>query len=476
MTGKRRPGWLKAPVAVALVVSLLGLGSPAGAGPVGPQFQVSQVGPPGNPFNMLFIVRESAVAYSDAASDRYLVVWAAKDDSPGGDSTYEIWGRLYTGSGAPVTNEFRISEMGAPNDDDYFVTSPAVAYNSQAKEFLVVWAAEDDQPGMVQDEAEIFGQRVSVSGAQPGVQDFPISKLSQQGGGDPSRSSLFPSVAYNSDLNEYLVVWEGHYPLVRLGAAEAEIYAQRLSATGTPNAPRTRVSTTGPNGNTEYEAEDPDVVYNPLVDEYFVVWASTDGGAAYGTEIFSQRLGAGPANAGAEIGSDKRITYVTPDPAVDNSAELPAVSFNPTDLRYLVAWSDSRVIGGAEDNEVWAQALYANSNWWAGKPAGPPTQLSQIGLDGGAGHPDVVYDAVDKKHLVVFAARVKGETAVYGQAVTSSGKPTGADDFAISTMPQDGLAVFPSVAYGSKPNQYLVEWTGVDKVNYVQIWARRVAP
>ncbi|KAA0233412.1 MAG: hypothetical protein JJLCMIEE_02822 [Acidimicrobiales bacterium] len=474
MTTSTEQGWLKAAVAAALVVSLLGLGSPAGAGPVGPQFQVSQVGPPGSPSAIILPwFRESAVAYTDAATDRYLVVWAAQDNFPGGDSTYEVWGRLYTGSGSPVTNEFRISEMGAPNDDDYLVSSPAVAYNSQAKEFLVVWAANDDQPGMALGELEIFGQRVSPAGAQPGVQDFRISK--QGAGGDPSQDALFPSVAYNSDLNEYLVVWQGDRVLLRSGAPEEEIYAQRLSATGGEKAPEARISTTGPYGDTAYQAVMPDVVHNPVVDEYFVVWSATDGGATYGTEIFSQRLGAGPANAGTEIGTDKRVTYVTPDPTTENSAVTPAVSFDPTELRYLVVWGDSRVVNGAEDSEVWAQALHANSNWWAGKAAGPPTQLSQTGPGGIATVPDVVYNAAAKQHLVVFAAQEKGEQpAVYGQATNSSGEPTGADDFAISTMP---FAIYPSVAYGSKPNQYLAIWTGAfDEETYFEIWARKVAP
>ncbi|RIK04880.1 MAG: hypothetical protein DCC48_12645 [Acidobacteria bacterium] len=469
-------------MAAALVVSLLGLGGPAGAGPVGPQFQVSQVGPPGSIFQEVDLYpRQSAVAYTDAVTDRFLVVWAANDDSPGGDSTDEVWGKLYTGSGVPVTNEFRISEMGTPNDSNYYATSPAVAYNSQAKEFLVVWAADDDQPGMAKGEMEIFGQRVSLAGAQPGVQDFRISN--QGAGGNPSQDAVYPSVAYNSDLNEYLVVWQGDRVLLGVGSPETEIYAQRLSATGVEKAPEARISTTGPYGDTAYQALTPDVVHNRVVDEYFVVWSATDGGAAYGTEIFSQRLGAGPANAGAEIGTDKRVTYVTPDPTTENSAVTPAVSFDPTELRYLVVWADSPIVNSAKDSAVWAQALYASFNWWSmwwvGKAAGPPTQLSQPGPENKAVHPDVTYNAAGKQHLVVYAAIADSFElpAIYGHATNSAGQPIGLDDSLISSD-VDYVDYFPSVAYGSQQNLYLAIWTGTenDETSDTEIWAGLVAP
>ena len=107
----------------------------------------------------------------------------------------------------------------------------AVAYNSASNEYLVVWAGDDDTGTLVEDEREIFGQRLNAAtGAQVGGNDFRICTMGPNG--DTNYDARDPAVAYNSVNNEYLVVWEGDDNTGTLVDGEFEIFGQRLTATG----------------------------------------------------------------------------------------------------------------------------------------------------------------------------------------------------------------------------------------------------
>ena len=59
--------------------------------------------------------------------------------------------------------DFRISDVGPDGDGRFFALDPAIAYNNNANEYLVVWAADDDSGALVNDEFEIYGQRVNAA-------------------------------------------------------------------------------------------------------------------------------------------------------------------------------------------------------------------------------------------------------------------------------------------------------------------------
>lgn len=104
----------------------------------------------------------AAVAYNPDAEE-YLVFWTGKTDCTVGDSETEIYGRrLDARTGALLGQLIVVSEVGPRCDAAYEAISPAVAYNAMRDEFLVVWYGDDDENGLVDDEQEIFGQRLGV--------------------------------------------------------------------------------------------------------------------------------------------------------------------------------------------------------------------------------------------------------------------------------------------------------------------------
>src|SRR5262245_47135133 len=111
---------------------------------------------------------------------------------------------LTTRSSAQLTElgaDFRISVQGADGDPAVDAVNPAISYNPNGQEYLVIWEG-DINVG----EDEIFGQRVSGAGnlVNPGF------RISTQG---PEGSSLFnardPALAYNASAQQFLAVWEG---------------------------------------------------------------------------------------------------------------------------------------------------------------------------------------------------------------------------------------------------------------------------
>jgi len=259
----------------------------AGAAVGSNDFRISDMGTNGS---TLFRARDAAVAYNNADNE-YLVVWYGDDTTNDED---EIYGqRLNAATGAAVgTNDFRISDMGPDGDSDYDAEAPAVACNSTNNEYLVVWQGDENTAPLVNQELEIFGQRLAASGTQVGSNDFRISDMGPDG--DTAYIGAFPAVAYNSASNEYLVVWWGDDNRAPLVDQEDEIFGQRLdAATGAEVGSNDfRLSDMGPNGPVFF-AEYPAVAYNSANNEYLTVWDGDDDTAPLvlnEVEIFGQRF------------------------------------------------------------------------------------------------------------------------------------------------------------------------------------------
>ena len=437
---------------------------------IGTDFRLSDMGPDGN---ANYDAYGPAVAYN-STNNQYLVVWDG-DDNTGGlvDEEYEVFGqRVDAATGGEIGADFRLSDMGPDGNANYDADRPAVAYNSTHNQYLVVWEGDDNTGGLVDEEDEIFGQRVeAVTGAEIGA-GFRLSDVGPNG--DANYVAWDPAVTYNPTNNEYLVVWWGDDNTFPLALGEGEIFGQRVNAaTGAEIGSDLRLSDMGPNGDANYDADYPVVAYSSTANEYLVVWYGDDSTAPLVDEefeIFGQRVDAG---TGAEVGAnDFRLSDMGGDTLFD--AFDPAVAYNSTDNEYLVVWSgdDSTAPLVDEEFEIWGQRVNAAT----GAEIGADFRLSDMGPDGNANYeayaPAVAYNSTDSQYLVVWvgdddtAPLVNGEQEVFGQRVEAA---TGAEiggDFRLSDVGPDGdthyEAVDPAVAYNSTDNQYLVVWSGDD--------------
>lgn len=198
-------------------------GTPAGTA----AFRISDLGPDGDSG---FTANAASVAHG-AEDDVYLVVWVGTDDigTLAGTGT-EIFGQRIAGAtGEEVgANDFRVSDMGEEASTSAESSVPDVAYNPVNGEFVVVWEGDDVTGGLVNDEFEIFGQRIdAATGAEIGVNDFRVSSAGPDGTFD--FGAFRPALACDIDQNGCLAVWEGTDDAGTLVVGEFEILGQGLS-------------------------------------------------------------------------------------------------------------------------------------------------------------------------------------------------------------------------------------------------------
>jgi len=311
--------------------------------------------------------------------------------------------------------------MGSEGNASYDARNPCVAYNSSSNEFLVVWYGDTNIGGTIEGEFEIWGQRIDASTNQLIGTQFRISDMGPTA--NRSYDAIDPVVSYNSNDNNYLVVWRGEDGNLVNAIGEFEIYGQQLNAAGQEiGADDFRISDMGSNNTAQYDAYSPAISYNATNNEFMVVWYgddNTQGHVSGEFEIYGQRIN---ANTGAQVGTNDFLISETGVPGfITRSATFPDVSWNSKLNQYLVAWS-----------------------------ADPAT-----------------------------GAYVGNEFEIFGQVLSSSGTEIGDNDFAISDMGPIGNNNFdafkPVVEYVSQSNQYVVAFRGDDTVDgEFEIYAQRL--
>ena len=405
---------------------------------IGNDFRISDMGPDGDASYDADV--SPSVTYNSTTNE-YLVVWSG-DDNSGSlvNGENEIFGQRISATGVEVgTNDFRISDMGPDGNASYNTYSPATVYNSADNEYLVVWDADDNSGSLVVNEFEIYGQRISATGVEVGTNDFRISNMGPDG--NSNYDATDPSVAYNSIDNEYLVVWAGDDNSGSFVDNEFEIYCQRLSSTGTElGANDIRISKTGPNGNTNYDATDPSISYNSFNNEYQVVWDADDNSGSLVDnefEIYGQRL----SSTGSQLGgtTDERLSTMGPNGNANYDAYDPSIAFNTTSYEFLVAWYGDDNVGALVDSEFEIFGQFFTTN----QPV--VDEICNNGLDdNGDGRIDETYPGGIQKNMLLWVKADQG----FSNGVWEDQSPNGNDGTNIgSPVSVNSLNFNPGIQY-----------------------------
>ena len=175
------------------------------------------------------------VAYN-STDDQFLVVWWDKrnQDTNSGD----IYARLVNGDGTMDGSDFPISTTS--NADQI---SPAVAYDPNSNQYLVVW-----EHSVVY--THVYGRLVNADESFVGP-EFPISS------GSDDHSD--PAVAHDSNNNRFLVAWSD-------SDGWDDIHGQLVSADGSMDGEKIELATG--KGDFFY----PDAAFNSSMEQFLVVW------------------------------------------------------------------------------------------------------------------------------------------------------------------------------------------------------------
>ena len=234
---------------------------------------------------------------------------------------------------------------------------------------------------------------------------------------------------------------------------------------------------------------DPDVSYNPQLNEFVVVWAEYGGGS---WDIHGQRVATDGSLVAANFpittaGSTQRfpavasrtgqslVVWVGPGDLsiegqrinstgglvggafniaglVQSSHRWPDVAYSSGDDEYLVVWADD--LGAGASWDVFGALVDPNTG-----NVGATISISTASNN--QTQPQVAYNATDGQFMVVWSDARNGGTAkdIYGQRVGSDGALGGilvGVNTAISTALPDQYR--PAVAYNGNSNRYEVVW------------------
>lgn len=338
---------------------------------------------------------------------------------------------------------------------------------------LIVYDYKGDQINsrleVVHDQIEIVIDAIDLVDAEfplvidpvIGADDFRISVTGTDG--NANQDAYSPKTAFNAIDDEYLIVWSADKTL-----DEDEIWGKIINANGSVIKNEFRISTMGPNGNTNYMAKNPDVIFNTENQEYLVVWSGDDGVDGE-FEIYGQRLDAN----GLEIGVDDfRISDMGPNGDVNYQANYPKIEINTIANEYAIVWVGDDNTGTLVDNEeeIFGQML----NYDGSEKGINDFRITSIGVDGDpfddALFPDLIYDSQNNKYLLTFAGLVN-EYNIYLQGFTGGG-PTAPNEIQISVDNGPGFhnVGAPQIINSFTNLGYLVIWdsdNAVDNVPYI---------
>jgi hypothetical protein len=171
--------------------------------PIGPaQFRISHV----TDTNATGEARPPTVSY-DPVRNRFLVVWTGNPQLGSMDpNEIDIFGRFVKADGSLVGgSDRRFSDVGTDGDPDLMPVRPDIEFNPFLEQFLFAWSGDNDTGGGVDEESEVWGQRVGVDGSLISGVGFRISHSGPEG--DPNFAANRPALAFDGSRCRYLAVW-----------------------------------------------------------------------------------------------------------------------------------------------------------------------------------------------------------------------------------------------------------------------------
>jgi len=371
------------PIILASVVILAGGASPSRAaraptGSLGPTLAsaTSPVGPEvqiSTPSPPTDADRHSPAIAYNYQHHEYLVVW--HNEWP---ANKDIYAQRVSDSGQLVGPWFAVS-YGAGNR-----LNAAVAYNATNDEYLVVWQYEPTTNNF-----EIWGRRIKWNGAdlnEPEYAEFKIFSLANRG-------LVVPRVAYNGYRNEYLVAWNAFDTATLLYTAVA---CKRVLADGSMPDPTVVVSNVG-------EPAQVDIVYNVALDGYMVVWRRDGGATDYDIyAAFLDRYGAKTTPPG-EFAVNSYLS----------DQRAPAVTTNEQN-HYMVVWQHFDDSYSPGDWDICGELLQAD-----GSVVDGPFVIANTLADETA--PDVAANGANQEYLTVWGRDPGGMVLVTGRLRNSDG-------------------------------------------------------
>ena len=222
--------------------------------------------------------------------EEFLVVW------------HNRWGSSRDVYGARLDRFGKVLDSFVLATGGYDRAQPAAAYDPAHDRYLVVWIYDYYGNGS---DWDVYGRLVPWDGPEPGLSEFPIW--------DATDSQWNPKVAYSTGDDTFLVVWGN----TAVGAT-ATVSMRYVASDGTPHYAGTVA------GDATNDYLNPDLTYGQLRDEYLIAYEVN------GADIAVRRV-----DHTGLLGSEVMVA------AWPDAESGPAVAACPGQDQWLVAWSNS---------------------------------------------------------------------------------------------------------------------------------------
>jgi hypothetical protein len=339
-----------------------------------------------------------------------------------------------SGSGSSSTSSSSGSSSGGTSDDILTVqslpgsqVSTALAHNETDDEYLIAWT----------DGSDVWFAIIEPSGGALQIVVDPVNLTENE-----TASQSLPSVAWGSDRNQYIIVYESDEP------GNRDIFARLVDGDGAPvgSGPE---NLTSPSVSTE---NTPHVVYDSGDHSFFVVYNDLVGAGAAG-DVLGLKVNAAsatPAGSVVAIASDASYTSTNP-----------RIAYNSTDDEFLVVWQDSRDATDGSDEDIFGRRLGAGGAAGTPQDAAFPIRTETAAIR--QTFPDVAWSSADNEFLVVWEvdALTGSGRDIQAQRVAGGSDSLLGDVFDITAQADRGEEL-EKLDYDRGGNRFLVVWVEQD--------------
>jgi len=372
----------------------------------------------------------ASIAYNSQRQE-YLVVWW--NDQPEND---DVWGQRVSRNGTLSGPPFLIA-YGSGAERRF----PAVAYNSQHDEYLVVWQEEDASYSSVR------GRRVSATGWLPG------GVLTVASGAISDVYCGQPAVAYASTADRYLVIYDyGNTS----GWLQSGIAARAFTSDGSPDGNAFDARPYGGGSPTLGLS----LAYNRARNEFLVVWSES---ADLSYDVWGRRVKM--AGGAGTLGDIFRVS-VNMDSTDDLYPAIAAIPFPAGVGQYLVAWESHYTVS---DGDIYAQPVAGDGTVTVGPAitiANPTTNQTHPAVDGSDSSQQYLVTWSHPSDPPFIFVGIRGRAVSTGGALL--GKETGLG----------GIFAGHSAVAAGPPGDFLVAYDDVpytsDRNIYGRLWGNRI--
>ena len=248
-----------------------------------------------------------------------------------------------------------------------------------------------------------------------------------------------PHVAYNSQRDQYLVVWHNTW------GGSRDIYGRRLDGEG--NLLTSFTISTG-----SYDRAQPAVAYDEINDNYLVVWSQDFYGNGTDWDLYGRLIpwsGPEPTMTAFPIESNSRSQLV------------PEVAFALVQQEFLVVWNND---DGATPLDIEGRRVLLDGTF--------PFN-SVVSVASGATHrtsPDIAYNLARNEYLVTYDL---AGADILATRLTAGGVVLAGGEFAIADWPDAESRPAVAACRGGA-DQYFVAWQSTVSANNNDVFGRFV--